>query len=129
MEEREKLEWLLNYEINLASRYRHFLTLVFLAPREDRGIDVEGLLDTSLRDCDEFFHLGDSGAILMAHTGLREAQLAIDRIKLMCNGSIDLRYSISSYPGETTAGEMMESAVHRLNVAKSRDYGAVVFNG
>jgi hypothetical protein len=129
MDEKEKLEWLLNYEINLASRYRHFLSLVFLTPTGDQGVDVESLLDSSLRDCDEFFHLEDSSAILMAHTGMPEAQEAIDRIKHMCNGTIDLRYSVSAYPEETTVGEMIDAAVHRLNLAKNREYGAVVFNG
>jgi len=129
MDEKEKLEWLLNYEINLASRYRNFLSLVFLTPTSGQRVDVEELLETSMRDCDEFFHLEDSSAILMAHTGMSEAQEAIDRIKLMCNGTIDMRYSVSSYPEETSVGEMMEAAVSRLHLAKSREYGAVVVDG
>ena len=79
-----------------------------------------------MRDCDQYFSLGDSNAILMAHTTLEDAQQAITRYKKVCNGSMDLRYSIAIYPSSPTAESMMETARVRLERAIDSQYGAVV---
>ena len=129
MEDRSKLEWLLTYELKLASRYRHFVSLVMMTPTDETEVDMECMLETSLRDCDEYFMLGNTGVVLMPHTGKKEAQKAIDRFKLLCNDTIDLRYSIAWYPGQISASDMIETATQRLGVAREQGHGAVVYKG
>ena len=79
-----------------------------------------------MRECDQYFSLGDSNAILMAHTTLEEAQHAITRYKKVCYGTMDLRYSVAIYPNSPTPESMMETARVRLEKAIDSQYGAVV---
>ncbi len=122
------LEWLLDYELRLAARFRYYVALVYVKPKDEAGakLKFEDFFQRDKRDCDQYFQLEDRNAILMAHTSFEEARQAIERYKKLCNGTFDLRYSISLYPNSPTAEKMMETADRRLSMAIDSQYGAVV---
>ena len=127
-QERVLLEWLLSYQLKLAARYRYYVALVYVKPKNGDGtkLKIEDLFQNDMRDCDQCFALNDTNAILMAQTSLEDAQHAIKRYQKACNGAVDLRYSIALYPNSTTAESMMETAQKRLEKAFDSQYGAVV---
>jgi hypothetical protein len=127
-EQEALLEWLLSYELKLAARFRYYVALVYTKPTDHDCSDlkIDQLFENDMRDCDQYFTLGDNNAILMAHTSLEEAQQAIARYKKVCNGTMDLRYSVAIYPNSPTAESMMETARERLEKAVESQYGAVV---
>ena len=122
------LEWLLDYELKLAARFRYYVALVYVKPFDNNANEriIEELVQRDKRDCDQYFQLEDRNAILMPHTSLDEAKKAIDRYKSLCNETCDLRYSIALYPNSSTAQNMMETAGRRLDRAIESQYGAVV---
>lgn len=123
---RQELEWLLAYQLKLAARHRYFVSVVMVAS-DRRDINIKGLLQDSLRECDEFFDLQGRNAILMAHTGKDEAYEAVQRYLAQCNGEVDLRYSIVSYPSDGGAvGDIVAKGEQRLTLARRLGYGAVV---
>lgn len=122
----QQLEWLLGYQLRMATRHRYFVSLVMVAVCA-RRISVRLLLDETLRASDEFFDLEEGTAIVMAHTGMEEAQEAIARYKSRCNGEVDLRFSIVTYPGDMGAvPDMLMKARQRLAIAKQLHCGAVL---
>lgn len=121
----EAFEWLLDYQINLAMRYRHFMSIVMIA-NNDGDIPIRRLLGQTVRECDQFFDLKDESAIMMPYTSQNEACIAVDRFKETCDVAVDLRFSIVSYPSDaTTSKTMLETAKHLLSQAKQSGFSVV----
>lgn len=126
---RKGLEWLLGYVFRLAARHRDYVSVVMVCTREDK-INVRQLLRDTLRDSDEFFELGRHSAIVMPYTGREDARNAVERYQARCNGEVDMRYSIASYPGDAgTVGDMLRTGERRLEKAKGAGFGAMIGNG
>lgn len=125
----EGLEWLLGYMFRLAARHRDYVSVVMVAPCEEK-ISVRRLLSDTVRESDMFFELGGRSAILMAYTGREEAHKAVKRYQARCNGEVDLRYSIASYPGDAgTVADILKTGEKRLEKAKRAGLGATISNG
>ncbi len=126
---RGRLEWLLNYELRSAARYRRFSTLILVASAQGDA-DLEHLLEDNVRSCDELFPLESNAAILMAETDRAGAMVAVDRYKSMCSQEVDLRFAMASYPADSgDPDDLLDTAERRLTEAKKRQFGAVVTQG
>lgn len=125
----ELLEWLLDYEIRAAARYRRFATLVMIGSGNG-PVNIRELLIDSVRDSDEYFELDSSSAVLMGETDGADALVAVHRYKARCDDDVDLRFSVASYPGDGRGvGELVSAAQRRLNQARGRHRGAIVTSG
>ena len=128
MGRRQQLEWLMEYQLRLATRYRFFVSLILVAPR-DKKVNVNRLLEETLRDCDLLFDLQERSAILMSHTGVEEACKAVERYQSLCNGKIDLRFGLASFPDDARAvANMLETAEGCLAEAQRGGRGTLVHN-
>lgn len=115
-----------DYEVRCSERYRRFFSLVFMACSNE-GFDFRALLGDLFRDSDEFADFDGHAAILMGETDKKDAMKAVNRLSSKCNGSHDVRFSVTSYPKDgTTSSELFRTAFERLDRAKSGDVGAVI---
>ena len=123
------LEWMLDYEIRSSQRYGHRLSLVVMTSGDHRSIPKKMLAGT-VRRCDEFFDLGTDSVVLMGETGREGALCAVERFGFTCNGEVDLRFGVASYPEDGDSREvMLEVAKHRLRQALKGTQGPVVTAG
>ena len=120
------LERQLLHEQKLAARYRYYVSVVMVAPGQSE-VSIRGLIDDTLRECDEMFVVSEGVAILMPHTTLEDATRAVERFKSFCADRIDLRFSIATYPTDDAALDLLSRAKNRLAEAKAGDFGKVVF--
>lgn len=120
------LERQLLHEQKLAQRYRYYVSVVMVAPAQT-GVSIRGLIDDTLRECDELYVVNEGVAILMPHTTLEDATRAVERFKGFCADRIDLRFSIATYPTDDAALDLLNRAKTRLAEAKAGDFGKVVF--
>jgi hypothetical protein len=120
------LEQQLLHEQKLAARYRYYVSVVMVAPAQS-GISIRGLIDDTLRECDEMYVVSEGVAILMPHTTLEDATQAVERFKSYCADRIDLRFSIATYPTDDVALDLLSRAKNRLAEAKVGEFGKVVF--
>jgi hypothetical protein len=123
--EEDMLERQLLHEQKLAARYRYFVSIVMVATTQN-GVSVRGLIDDTLRECDELFVVNEGIAILMPHTTLDDATRAVERFKTFSADRIDLRFSIATYPTDDAARGLLSRAKNRLAEAKAGDFGKVV---
>lgn len=114
------------HEQKLAARYRYYVSVVMVAPAQS-GVSIRGLIDDTLRECDELFVVNEGVAILMPHTTLEDATRAVERFKSFCADRIDLRFSIATYPTDDAALDLLSRAKNRLAEAKAGDFGKVVY--
>ncbi len=128
MPEEGALERQLLHEQKLAARYRYYVSIVMVAPAS-HNVSIRGLIDDTLRECDELFVVNEGVAILMPHTTLEDATRAVERFKSFCADRIDLRFSIATYPTDDAALNLLSRAKNRLAEAKAGDFGKVVFRG
>lgn len=124
-----ELAWLLDYERRLAERYRYFLSLVMISPLKKK-VDVVELLGSTMRSCDMVFSSNEEYAVLMPHTSEHEAQIAITRYNAMCNGEIDLRFSVTCYPEDiSSVSDPIQIGRRRLEMAKRSRTSEVISTG
>jgi hypothetical protein len=126
------LEWLLDYELRSAVRYRRFVSVILVAYGDGNGRrNPRGLIgDNLLRASDEFFELNGDCAIVMGETDRIGALAAIERLKRLCNGESDLRFAVISFPLDGhIARELLSTAHRRLDKARALGSGAVVATG
>ena len=128
MPQRLELEHKLGYEQKLAARYRFFVSIVMISPLR-RDLSVRQLLKDTLRGCDELYVLDEGIALLMPHTSLEDALMAVDRYKHKCEERVDLRFSIASYPGDAASGDLLARAEDRLTAARRGRFGEIVCRG
>jgi GGDEF domain-containing protein len=120
------VEWLLGYELRGAARHRYFVSVVMMAPLQEK-ISMARLLKDTIRASDQIFTLNGEAVIVMAHTANNEAQKAVERYRRMCNGQVDVRYSIATYPDDGgTVADILKTAEQRLAQAKRGEFGTVV---
>jgi len=124
-----ELAWLLDYERRLAERYQYFLSLVMISPLT-RNVDIVELLSGTMRSCDMVFSSNDEYAVLMPHTSLHEAKIAITRYKSMCNGEIGLRFSVTCYPDDISSiTDPIQIGRRRLELAKRSGASEIISAG
>ncbi len=111
-------EWVLDHQIQLAMRYRYFISIVMVTNGKGK-ISIRRLLGQTVRDCDLFFDLDEESAILMPHTSQDEAYVAVNRYKEKCNDAAAPHFSIVSYPADaTTAATMLETSKRLISKAR-----------
>lgn len=119
-------EWVLDCQIQLAMRYRYFMSIVMVT-NNSGGISIRSLIGQTVRDCDLFFDLKEECAIVMPHTSRDEAYRAVNRYEKKCNGTFDLHFAIVSYPEDaTTATTMLEAAKRLISKARESGFSVVV---
>lgn len=122
-------DWLLGYEIDHSTRHRRFLSLVMVGAK----ITPEALsqvLSDAIRTSDISFPENSGLSLVMGETGTADAVEAINRYKQVVNGSMDLHYSVASFPSDgKTMTELKHVAQRRLAMAKMAESGAVVTEG
>jgi hypothetical protein len=124
-----ELECLLDYELRCSERYRRPLSLVTVVPMNTR-INPRSLLFPALRGSDQLFEVHGHAAILMSETNCQGALAAIGRYSKMCEGEIDLRFAVVSYPEDGgTVRELLATAQQRLDKAMTLEPGAIVAAG
>lgn len=124
-----ELTWLLDYERRLAERYRYFLSLVMVSSLKQK-VDIVELLAPTMRSCEMIFSSDNEYAILMPHTSEHEAQIAITRYKTMCNGEIDLRFSVTCYPDDISSiTDPIQIGRRRLEIARRSGTSEVISTG
>ena len=129
MQKATQLEWLLSYEQRLAERYRYFLSLVMMSPDNEKA-EVMKILESTIRSCDEVFTINGDYIVLMPHTSKQEARVAVNRYKSMYNGELDIRYSITSFPGDINSlSNPTEVGKQRLETAKRGKRDEVISHG
>lgn len=117
-------EWVLDYQIQLAMRYRYFVSIVMVT-NGDGKIPIRRLLGQTVRACDQFFDLKEESAIVMPYTSQDEACVAVNRYKKKSHGAVDLHFSIVSYPADATTAATMLKTSKRL-ISKARQSGLSV---
>lgn len=128
MRKLNQLEWLLNYERRLAERYRYFCSLVMMAPTSDKAKVIK-MLENTMRSCDEIFAINGDYLILMPHTTNQEACVAVNRYRSMYNREFDIRYSVTSFPGDVYgSSDPIRVGIQRLDIAKQGGYSEVISN-
>lgn len=123
------VDWLLDYEITLSARHRRFVTLVMIGT-DKTPEELDQVLSEAIRNSDMFFPGTNGLSVVMGETASAEAINAIDRYKRTVNGSMNLHYSMASYPSDgKTMAEIKHVAQRRLEKAKTCEIGAVVAEG
>ena len=128
--ENMKLEWLLGHELRLAVRHRCYVSVIMMMPRTKKDVSIAQLLKQTLRESDCHLSVGKQDVLLMPRTTKREAYGAVRRFKELCNGEVDVRYSIVTYPGDGgTVQSMLSAAKRRLIGAGRAGFGAIISSG
>ncbi len=127
---RENLEWLLDYELRCAERYRRYVSVVMMAAEGQSGAQLLQLLNDQVRKSDEVFDLEYGTAILMGETDLPDSLRAIQRFRGYCEGNVELKCAIASYPEDRgSARDMVAALYRRIQTAAKGENGTIVTNG
>ena len=120
---------LIDFELHVSDRYRRYLSLTMIVAGNG-PVSINRTLEDVIRISDELVDLEGSTTLLMPETDVQGAMTAIRRFKTRCNGTIDLRFAVATYPMDgTSAGALVDKAVHRLDKAKTGAKGEVVASG
>ena len=112
------LEWLLDYELTQSTRHRRFVSLVMLSANGSTD-KLNSIIEEVVRSSDPFFFLNDAVAVLMGETSSQGAQKAIKRYRELISETMGVNYAVASFPEDgKTQWKLLETAKHRLNVAK-----------
>ena len=122
------LEWMLDYEMRSAMRYRRFLSLVVIATEEPGNL--HGFLRDTVRGSDEVFQLDSGAAVLMGETERSGALKAVERLQRATREMVPLRFAVNTFlfDGHTVA-ELLGTAQRRLEKARRLEPNAVVSTG
>ncbi|MDK1022433.1 MAG: hypothetical protein QGD90_12445 [Candidatus Hydrogenedentes bacterium] len=120
---------LIDFELRVSDRYRRYLSLTMIVAGNG-PVSISKTLEDALRISDELVDLEGSTTLLMPETDVEGAMTAVGRFKRKCNGTIDLRFAVVSFPrdGKST-GALVDKAVQRLEKAKAGAKGEVVASG
>lgn len=122
----DRLEWLLNYELTQSIRHRRYLSLVMLSS-EESSEKPRMILNKMVRSSDPLFAVNGTLAVLMGDTNSVGALKAVERYRGEINRSIDVRYSVVSFPDDAKGTEeLMDTAYRRLETAKGLESDAIV---
>lgn len=121
------LQWLLDYELRCCERYRRFVSIVYV--KSNGGARFPDVCGDLLRRSDELVDMRPASAVIMSETNADGALLAVSRFKSRCDAVMDLRYAVAAYPADgRTADDLLTTAQNRLEQAKGRERGAVVWS-
>jgi hypothetical protein len=119
------LEWLLDYELCVAARYRRPVSLIMIGCND--GDLRPKLLGSVMRGSDELFLLEADAAIVLSETEKAGALRAVERYKEAYLDCMDLRFAVVSYPGDGRTMEcLLRTACQRMARAKRGSLGAVI---
>ena len=120
---------LIDFELRVSDRYKRYLSLTMIASG-DGPVSISKTLEDVIRISDELVDLEGSTTLLMPETNMQGAMTAIRRFKTKCNGTIDLRFAVVTYPRDgKSAGVLVDKVVHRLDKAKAGATGEGVASG
>jgi hypothetical protein len=121
------LKRLLQYELRCAERYRRFVSLVMVGSADTVEVNLNQLLEGTVRSSDEMTIWDSAAAILMAETDAEGAMAAIDRFKRKYEPAVDLRFGVVTFPDDGGgADSLLSIASRRYSEASMRSAGAVV---
>lgn len=119
-------DWVLDYEIRLSARYRRFVSIVLIRTEDDTDGLCKILAET-IRTTDTCFTEDHGLSLIMGETAHTDAVQAIQRYRNAINGSMNVHYSVASYPSDgKTPAELNATAHRRLDRARALGRGAVV---
>lgn len=122
----DNLEWLLNYELTQSVRHRRYLSLVMLSS-EESSEKPRMILNKMVRSSDPLFAVNGTIAVLMGDTNNVGALKAVERYRGEINRSVDVRYSVASFPDDAKGTEeLIHTAYRRLETAKGLEADAIV---
>ena len=120
---------LFDFELRVSERYKRCLSLTMIAAGNG-PVSISETLEDAIRISDELVDLEGSITLLMPETDIQGAMTAIRRYKTKCDGTIDLRFAVASFPRDgKSAAALVDKAVQRLNKAKAGAKGEVVASG
>ena len=120
---------LIDFELRVSDRYKRYLSLTMIASG-DGPVSISKTLEDVIRISDELVDLEGSTTLLMPETNMQGAMTAIRRFKTKCNGTIDLRFAVVTFPRDgKSAGALVDKVVQRLEKAKAGANGEVVASG
>ena len=117
---------LFDFELGVSERYKRYLSLTMIAAGNG-PVSISETLEDAIRISDELVDLEGSITLLMPETDVQGAMTAIRRYKTKCDGTIDLRFAVVTYPRDgKSAGVLVDKAVQRLDKARAGAKGEVV---
>ena len=123
----DALVWLLDYELTQSIRHRRYLSLVMLSSKEEGSEKPHMILNKMVRSTDPVFAVNGTLAVLMGDTNSAGALKAVERYRGEINRSVDVRYSIASFPDDAKeTEELMHTAYSRLETAKGLEADTIV---
>ena len=123
------LEWLLEYELTQSTRHRRFASVVMLSANGSTK-NLDRIFKDVVRDSDPLFFVNGTMAVLMGETDSSSALRAVERYREAIGGTMDVRYSVASFPEDgRVPSDLMGAAQRRMDVANTMDSGSVVAHG
>ena len=127
MEILPNIEWLLDYEIRLSTRYRRFLSFVMVSAADKDPTTLDQVLSETIRSSDVRFLEQNGISVVMGETGKADAVHAIERYKRTLSGSMNARYAVATFPSDgKTSVALRHTALKRLKKACTLGSGAIV---
>lgn len=122
------LEWLLDYELQAAERYRRYLTLV-MVDTDYCPSYLEKIFAATLRECDAVTSSGQSISIIMSDTRTNGALQVIERLKRECEENKRNYYSVVSYPQDgSDTDSLISKGQGRLENARGIAPGTAIYS-
>lgn len=121
------MDWLLNYEICASKRYRRSVSLVVFACDDEHTDQMNRYLRDFIRESDIAYTMGPRTLLVMGETSKEDAQIAIQRFREFSQEMMDIRYGVSSFPGDGKCiKDLVNKAHRRYDMARSLEWGACV---
>lgn len=123
------IDWVLEHELELSTRYRRFVSFVLIRADDDpEGLDV--LLSDTIRSTDVRFKESRGISVVMAETESADAIQAIQRYRRTIDGSLKVNFAVATFPSDgRTPLELRRTAHNRMEIAMAQGRGAVVAEG
>ena len=112
--------WLLEHELNAASRYRRFVSLLMATSVNVSG-NAAGFLQNHVRTSDRVFDMGPYSAVLLTETDPFGARSAAKRLADLSDGNPGICFAVGSFPGDGREPGEFVSTVHRRLLATAEE--------
>lgn len=128
-DERYHFARLLDFEIRVSDRYKRYVSLIMIASGNG-PVSFSEISKDIIRISDELTDFEGASTLLMPETDMQGAMTAIGRFKTKCNGAIDLRFGVATFPADGVAAYgLLDKVVQRLVKARAGGKGEVVATG
>ena len=121
------LDWLLEYELQAAERYRRYVALVLIRSTA-RWAQLREQLAQSLRASDAIIPQHGATSIVMTDTEIGGALVAVERLKkACCCDKAETYFAVAIYPQDGVLSDnLLVKAQLRLEKARSSVPGTVI---